>query len=68
MSATNDKHEPSEPATPMWLPAVGALLFLGVGLLWALRAPATEMKPGLGQRPASGARDAAPLRAAPRGH
>lgn len=26
----------------MWLPAVGALLFLTVGLLWALSAPAKE--------------------------
>src|SRR5689334_22363716 len=28
-----------EPQTPMWLPAVGAVLFLTVGLLWALSAP-----------------------------
>gem|GEM_PF-1689437 len=27
---------PAEPHTPMWLPAVGAVLFLTVGLLWAL--------------------------------
>lgn len=26
----------------MWLPAVGALLFLTVGLLWALSTPAKE--------------------------
>ena len=26
----------------MWLPAVGALLFLTVGLLWALTTPAKE--------------------------
>ena len=31
-----------EPHTPMWLPAVGALLFLTVGLLWALSTPAKE--------------------------
>lgn len=30
---------PPEPKTPMWLPAVGALLFLSVGLLWALTTP-----------------------------
>jgi hypothetical protein len=33
---------PPEPHTPMWLPAVGALLFLTVGLLWALSTPAKE--------------------------
>ena len=27
-----------EPQTPMWLPAVGALLFLTVGLVWAIGA------------------------------
>jgi len=31
-----------EPNTPMWLPAVGALLFLTVGLLWALTTPPKE--------------------------
>jgi hypothetical protein len=25
-----------EPKTPMWLPAVGAVLFLTVGILWGL--------------------------------
>ncbi len=29
-----------EPATPMWLPALGLALFLVVGLLWGL-SPAT---------------------------
>jgi hypothetical protein len=28
-----------EPHTPMWLPAVGAVLFLTVGLIWALSTP-----------------------------
>lgn len=27
---------PPEPKTPMWLPAVGAVLFLTVGLVWGL--------------------------------
>ncbi len=27
---------PPEPKTPMWLPALGAVLFLTAGLLWAL--------------------------------
>jgi hypothetical protein len=42
-----DEHDhgpppPPEPNTPMWLPAVGALLFLTVGLLWALSTPPKE--------------------------
>ena len=28
---------PPEPQTPMWLPALGAVLFLAVGLWWATR-------------------------------
>lgn len=27
---------PPEPKTPMWLPAVGVVLFLTVGLVWGL--------------------------------
>jgi hypothetical protein len=27
---------PPEPKTPMWLPALGAVLFLLAGLLWGL--------------------------------
>lgn len=30
---------PPEPETPMWLPAVGAVLFLTAGLAWALSTP-----------------------------
>lgn len=44
-NAHDDDHglpPPPEPRTPMWLPAVGALLFLGVGLAWALSPPAQE--------------------------
>jgi hypothetical protein len=44
--AEDDAHEedhgpppPPEPQTPMWLPAVGAVLFLSVGLIWALSTP-----------------------------
>lgn len=32
---------PPEPKTPMWLTAVGAVLFLLVGLIWGL-APSSE--------------------------
>jgi len=28
---------PEEPKTPMWLPALGVALFLGVGIWWANR-------------------------------
>ena len=43
-----------EPHTPMWLPAVGALLFLTVGLLWALSTPSKEL-PDLSAMPAGSA-------------
>ena len=39
---------PPEPKTPMWLPAVGGVLFLTVGLVWGLSSPskdATEPAP-----------------------
>ena len=44
MSATEGNHgdTPSEPKTPMWLPAVGAVLFLTVGLIWGLSSPSKE--------------------------
>lgn len=31
-----------EPKTPMWLPAVGAVLFLTVALLWGLSSPSKD--------------------------
>ncbi len=45
---------PPEPKTPMWLPAVGALLFLTVGLLWALTTPPKDL-PDLSAMPAGSA-------------
>ncbi|MCA9588130.1 MAG: hypothetical protein KC657_22560 [Myxococcales bacterium] len=39
MSDSDSHHGPAappEPKTPMWLPALGAVLFLLVGLAWAL--------------------------------
>jgi hypothetical protein len=39
MSDSDSDHGPAappEPKTPMWLPALGAVLFLLVGLAWAL--------------------------------
>lgn len=44
---------PPEPKTPMWLPALGATLFLVVGLVWAL-SPATP-EPATGAAPAPSA-------------
>jgi hypothetical protein len=34
--------DPNEPKTPMWLTALGGVLFLLAGLMWALRTPAAE--------------------------
>lgn len=31
----------AEPKTPMWLPALGAILFLTVGLLWSIMPSST---------------------------
>jgi hypothetical protein len=45
---------PPEPHTPMWLPAVGALLFLSAGLWWALTTPPAE-KTDLSNIPAASA-------------
>lgn len=39
---------PPEPKTPMWLPAVGAVLFLMVGLLWALSDSTPETRDSKG--------------------
>lgn len=33
---------PPEPRTPMWLPALGAVLFLAVGLAWGLSGPSAS--------------------------
>jgi hypothetical protein len=58
----------------MWLPALGALLFLSVGLAWALSTPAQETKDlsaipaGTAAADAGAAPAAAPGRGAPPGH
>jgi hypothetical protein len=36
MSDSHGNPLPDEPKTPMWLPAIGAVLFLTVGMLWGL--------------------------------
>jgi hypothetical protein len=48
---------PPEPKTPMWLPALGAVLFLTAGFIWGLM-PASKDDPGGAARSASGAADA----------
>lgn len=45
---------PPEPKTPMWLTAVGAVLFLLVGLIWGL-APSSTPEGGATSAPSAGA-------------
>jgi hypothetical protein len=48
---------PPEPKTPMWLPALGAVLFLTVGILWGLR-PAAKGGADVPAAATAGAADA----------
>ena len=64
--ATADAHAghgappgPPEPKTPLWLSAVGAVLFLSVGLWWALTAPPNDSSEIMGS-PAGAAAPADP--------
>lgn len=59
---------PPEPHTPMWLPAVGAVLFLTVGLLWALSTPPKDPTETVATPTATVVSAAAPAQAAPPGH
>lgn len=34
--------DPNEPKTPLWLTALGGVLFLIAGLAWALRTPTPD--------------------------
>ena len=70
--ADADAHEedhgpppPPEPHTPMWLPAVGAVLFLTVGLLWALSTPPKDPTETMGSTTAVAVSAAAPTQTAP---
>ncbi|MBS2017779.1 MAG: hypothetical protein JST00_33180 [Deltaproteobacteria bacterium] len=56
---------PPEPKTPMWLPAVGAVLFLMVGLFWALSDSTPETKDS---QPGSAPAATATAAAKPAGH
>ncbi|MBX3189111.1 MAG: hypothetical protein KF819_18965 [Labilithrix sp.] len=49
---------PPEPKTPMWLPALGAVLFLTVGLVWALSEPSKDATDSGAPGAASAAADA----------
>ncbi len=54
---------PEEPKTPMWLPALGAVLFLTVGLIWGLSSPSHENAADSAAPPPTAAADAgAPAR------
>ena len=57
---------PPEPHTPMWLPALGAVLFLMVGLVWALtpssKNEAGDTPAGSGSAAPAGADAGAPAR------
>lgn len=59
MSASEGNHvghgppPPPEPKTPMWLPAVGAVLFLTVGLFYGLSSPSKDATTEDGAAPAA---------------
>ena len=38
-------HAESEPKTPMWLPALGAVLFLLAGLWWGISSSSSPEQP-----------------------
>lgn len=49
--------DPNEPKTPLWLTALGGVLFLVAGLAWALRTP--DAPPNAdGKTPAAATADA----------
>lgn len=54
---------PPEPKTPMWLPALSAVLFLTVGLVWGLSTPSKDAT--IETTPADTAEPAADAGAAP---
>ncbi|CAN5910655.1 hypothetical protein BH11MYX4_BH11MYX4_59840 [soil metagenome] len=49
----------------MWLPAVGAILFLSVGLIWALSTPPKDPSETMGSPTGTVVSAAAPALAAP---
>jgi hypothetical protein len=67
MSASHTNHQDTpEPQTPMWLPAVGALLFAAAGVWWAtLPNPAPPIVADTSADAAAPSASAAPPAAAP---
>ncbi len=66
----HNAHEPAvppEPKTPMWLPALGAVLFLTVGLIWGLM-PSSQTNDGDASGTAGGNANAAADAGAPARH
>jgi hypothetical protein len=53
-SAGHGAPPPAEPTTPLWLPALGAALFVAVGLVWAA-SPAPGVSPDAAAGPDGGA-------------
>lgn len=69
--AANEGHQAqtlSEPKTPMWLPAVGAVLFLVAGLLWGLSDASSDAAKEPGAAGAAVDAGAAPSKPAVPGH
>ena len=67
-SASHDGHAPpplDEPKSPMWLPALGAALFIAVGLWWAVT-PSPPPPPPDEAEPAASAAPQAAASAGPR--
>lgn len=50
--------DPNEPKTPLWLTALGGVLFLAAGLAWALRTPTPDPGDASAHPAASAAADA----------
>jgi putative SOS response-associated peptidase YedK len=54
--ADSHAHHPPEPKTPMWLPALGATLFLLAGIWWAWTTSAQHTEGSTGEaKPAASA-------------
>ena len=54
--ADSHAHHPPEPNTPMWLPALGATLFLLAGIWWAWTTSAQHVEGSTGEsKPAASA-------------
>jgi hypothetical protein len=68
MSAHAVPTPPDEPKTPLWLPAVGAALFILVGLWWAMTPSAVPVVVEEAAAPPSATAPAQQPAAAPSGH